>query len=319
MQRYISQLAHVSILTPKPDESHRFLVDVLGLTETHRRGQSIYYGAWGDVFHHSLKLTESPHAGLDHAGWRAEGQDELAAVVQRLEAAGVGEGWVDDETGHGAAYRYRGPGGHLHEVFWEVEWRRPSGEERRSVAPNLPTAFAPRGAYVRRLDHVTLNTADVRRDREFYCDALGYRYREGTVLDNGLHVANFISTTPMSHDLGLVLDATDIPGRLSHVAFWFDNREDVLRAADVYRDAGVDIEFGPGKHGIGENFYLYALEPGGNRIELYSGGYFVYAPDWGPLEWNPSQFPNTYWQAQVPETLGDGTPRVAELAAESQP
>lgn len=315
-QRYLSQLAHVSLLTPKLEESTNFFTNVLGMEEVLRDGSSVYLRAWGDMFHHSLKLTEADQAGLDHAGWRAEGPDELEAVVGRLEAAGIGEGWVDDETGHGAAYRYRGPHGHLHEVFWDVTWHQPADGEA-SVAPNRPSRFNPHGAYVRRLDHVTLNTADPRADRGFYCDTLGYRYREGTVLDNGLQVAAFVSTSPMSHDLGLVFDQTDIPGRLSHVAFWLDTHDDVIRAADVYRDAGVDIEFGPGKHGIGENFYLYALEPGGNRIELYTGGYFVYAPDWGPVEWTPAQFPNSYWQAEVPGTLGDGTPRL-ELAIESK-
>ena len=315
-QRYLSQIAHVSLLTPKLRESCVFFRDTLGMQEIHRDGDSVYLRAWGDLFHHSLKLTEASHAGLDHAGWRAEGPEELEAIVNRLEAAGVGDGWVDDEVGHGRAYRYRGPGGHLHEVFWEVTWHEPT--DGTPMAPNRPTRFEPRGAYVRRLDHVTLNTSDPRRDRDWYCDTLGYRYREGTVLDNGLQVAAFVATTPLSHDLGLVLDPTDIRGRLSHIAFWLDNREDVLRAADVYRDAGVDIEFGPGKHGIGENFFLYALEPGGNRVELYSGGYLIYAPDWGPFEWSPSQFPNSYWQAEVPGTLGDGTPREAELAADTR-
>jgi catechol 2,3-dioxygenase len=315
-QRYLSQIAHVALYTPKLDESYRYYHDVLGMEETHRDGSSVYLRAWGDLFHHSLKLTEYEHAGLDHAGWRAEGPEELEELATRLETAGVGEGWVDDEVGHGRAYRYRGPGGHLHEIFWDVTWHEPA---EPSVSPSRPTPFEPRGAYVRRLDHVTLNTDGPQRDREFYCDNLGYRYREGTVLDNGLHVANFISTTAMSHDMGLVMDP-DPPrdqGRLSHVAFWLDSREDVLRAADVYRDAGIEIEFGPGKHGIGENFFLYALEPGGNRVELYSGGYMIYAPDWGPYEWGPAQFPNSYWQSQSPETLAHGTP-APERRAETE-
>jgi hypothetical protein len=33
-------------------------------------------------------------------------------------------------VGHGRAYRYRSPGGHLHEVFWEVE--------RFRRAPKIP-------------------------------------------------------------------------------------------------------------------------------------------------------------------------------------
>jgi catechol 2,3-dioxygenase len=109
-------------------------------------------------------------------------------------------------------------------------------------------------------------------------------------------VTAFVSSTPMSHDLGLVLDAVDRTGKLSgvrgranHVAFWVDSREDVLRTADLYREAGLEIEYGPGKHGVGENLFLYVREPGGMRVELFSGGYMLYAPDIFPFEWKVSQ------------------------------
>ena len=38
----ISQLSHVEFTTPKPQESLRFFVDILGMIETARRGQSVY-------------------------------------------------------------------------------------------------------------------------------------------------------------------------------------------------------------------------------------------------------------------------------------
>ena len=44
--------------------------------------------------------------------------------------------------------------------------------------------------------------------------------------------------------------------------------------------AGTPIEFGPGIHGIDEITYLYVREPGGFRIEINSGGWQNYQPDW---------------------------------------
>ena len=46
------------------------------------------------------------------------------------------------------------------------------------------------------------------------------------------------------------------------------------------------IEFGPGKHGMGENNFLYVRDFGGIRIELFSGGYRNYQPDWEPVKWS---------------------------------
>ena len=54
-----------------------------------------------------------------------------------------------------------------------------------------------------------------------------------------------------------------------------DSREDVLRAADILRDADVQIETGPHKHNIGQTFFLYCFEPGGNRFEIGAGGYLI--------------------------------------------
>jgi catechol 2,3-dioxygenase-like lactoylglutathione lyase family enzyme len=67
-ERLLSQLAHVEVVSPVPEASLRFYTDVLGLHETARVGQSVYLRGWGDYFHHCLKLTEAPHAGLGHIG-----------------------------------------------------------------------------------------------------------------------------------------------------------------------------------------------------------------------------------------------------------
>src|SRR5262249_21215294 len=54
----LAHLAHVELFTPKPDESLRFFVDVMGMTESGRSGQSVYLRGWDDYEHHTLKLTE---------------------------------------------------------------------------------------------------------------------------------------------------------------------------------------------------------------------------------------------------------------------
>ena len=74
-------------------------------------------------------------------------------------------------------------------------------------------------------------------------------------------------------------DAYGAHARLHHLAFWVDTREECLRAADLFLDHGVEIEAAPSKHAIAQGFFLYGIEPGGNRIEVTTGGYLVYDPD----------------------------------------
>jgi catechol 2,3-dioxygenase len=55
----LAHLAHVELLTPTPVASLRFFVDVLGMTESGRRGDSVYLRGWDDYERHTLKLTAS--------------------------------------------------------------------------------------------------------------------------------------------------------------------------------------------------------------------------------------------------------------------
>jgi catechol 2,3-dioxygenase len=312
-ERLLSQLAHVELLSPALDDSLRFCTQVLGLEESERRGDSVYLRGWGEFFHHSVQLTASDVPGLGHIGWRSDGPDELEKAVARIEATGRGEGWVERAVGHGRAYRYRSPGGHLHEVFWEVDRYRPP-PELASTFPNRPQRFVPRGAAARSLDHVTIASNSLLQDVEWYRQTLGHRYMEYTVADehSDLVVFAMLTTCERGHDLGIVADFSGVPGRVNHVAFWVDQREEHRRAADVFLDAGVQIEFGPGRHGMGEQDYLYAREPGGLRVELNSGGYRNYEPDWQPVAWTPAQGSTVFYRnLSMPQSMFESFP-VAE-------
>src|ERR1700734_3144268 len=59
----LAHLGHLELLTPKPEESLRFFVNVMGMTESGREGDSVYLRAYDDYERHSLKLTASKQAG----------------------------------------------------------------------------------------------------------------------------------------------------------------------------------------------------------------------------------------------------------------
>ena len=75
----LAHLAHLELLTPKPDESLNFFVNVMGMTETARRGDSVYLRGWDDYEHHTLKLTAAKAAGMGHFAFRATSPEALAA------------------------------------------------------------------------------------------------------------------------------------------------------------------------------------------------------------------------------------------------
>ena len=284
MSRYLSPLTHVELYTPVPDESARFLVEVAGLDEVDRAGGSVYLRCWGDYYHHGIKLTEAAQPGLAHAAWRTRSADALDEAVAALIAAGVEGRWTEGDLGHGPAYRFVGPGGHFNEIFWETELATvPVGEE--SICPERIQRPGRRGIAARFVDHLTVTTPDVMQTATWYKDVLDFRFMAYVENEPGAPAFfGALTTNEKSHDLGLSRDP-DGYGRLHHLAFWVETREELLAAAKYVIEHGVAVEFGPGFHGIGEQDYLYIRDPGGLRYEVNTGGYRNYVPDWEPVKW----------------------------------
>jgi catechol 2,3-dioxygenase len=308
----IAHFGRVEILTPKPDRTLWYFRDILGMEVVHHRGQSVYLRGYGDYAASTVKLTEARLPGIGCVGWRAVSTGALARRQHAIEQTGLGIGWHAEDFGRGPAYRFRDPDGHLMEVYFEeAKYQAPLA--LRSTLKNLPMKYTGRGVNVRRLDHLALLAGDVALNRTFMQQRLGMRLREQVRFQDGsVEIGSWLSSSAVHHEVAYVKDTKGAHGRLHHVSLWVDNREDVLRAADILTEAGITIEAGPAKHNNSQGFYLYAFEPGGNRIEVYSGSYLVFAPDWEPVIWNEGdRGTGVYWGGALPETfLSYATPDI---------
>jgi catechol 2,3 dioxygenase len=307
----IAHLGPVELFTPTGEESLRFFVDVLGMEIEQQEGAATYLRGWGDYQPWSLKLIASNTSGMGVLGLRAWSPVALARRVAAVEATGLGEGWVDGDRGHGPSYRFRDPDGHRFELYYECERYDPPPHLTPSLK-SVPGRYTGRGCAVKRLDHVNVLAADVRASRDFCVDTLGYRLYERIELDDGSEAGAWMSATIAAHELIYTRDAHGARGRLHHLAFWVDTREECLRAADIWLDAGIEIEAAPSKHAIAQGFFLYGIEPGGNRIEVTTGGRFVYAPDEPCVVWTEAErAKGQAWGVQTVESFHTyGTPPV---------
>jgi len=308
--RTVSQLAYAELATPDLQQSRDFYVRVLGMTEVSDSGSSVFLRAYGDFLPYSLQLTEGTQAEALQIGWRADSADDLERVVEVLKADGREGQWVDGNYGRGRAYQFESPGGHKHEIFWDLKPLK-LPENLRSAYPNRPQKHYPIGANARSIDHVTVGTDDVLRDVAWFRDKLDFRYMEYTTLDEQPDnvIFGMVSTTEQAHNLGIIENNSGSRGAVHHLAFWLDQEMDVYRAADVLIEAGFPVEYGPGKHGMGENVFLYVREPSGFRIELFSGGYRNYMPDWEAVGWMPKYGSmDAYRNRSIPDTINDMFP-----------
>jgi catechol 2,3 dioxygenase len=307
----LAHIHHAELLTPTPDQSLDFFVEVLGMEIESREGQSVFLRGWGEWQPYGLKLTESPRSGIGHTALRAWTPEALERRVRAIEATGRGVGWIEGDHGHGAAYRFTDPDEHVFEVFYEGGRYSPP-EHLRPALKNQPQRNTGRGVAVKRLDHVNLLADDVRANREFCVDTLGYRLFERIELNDGSEAGAWMSLSIMAHELIYTQDARHANGRLHHLAFWVDTREECLRAADLFLDHGVHIEAAPSKHAIAQGFFLYGYEPGGNRIEVTTGGYLVYGPEHPTVVWTEAErAKGQAWGVQTVESFHVyGTPPV---------
>ena len=180
----VAHLGHVELLTNRFDESLDFFTRIYGLTETARDKGSAYLRAWDDYEFHTLKLTASDTTGVGHVGYRTSSAEALERRVAAIEKLGCGVGWSEGDLGHGRAYQFRSPDGHLFELYWDTNRYEPPDEERPALK-NVAQRFHGRGCAVRRLDHLNLLAADLPALRDFMVAALGSRITEQIILDDG--------------------------------------------------------------------------------------------------------------------------------------
>ncbi|MEP7354732.1 MAG: catechol 2,3-dioxygenase [Acidobacteriota bacterium] len=285
----LAHLGHLEIMTPKPDESLNFFVNIMGMTESGRDKNSVYLRGWDDYEYHTLKLTDAKLPGMGHVGFRARSQQALERRVAALKGSGFEVGWNDGDMGHGPAYVCKDPDGHVIELYYDTKWYE-APPELKPALKNQAMRFPARGANVRRLDHFNGLAVDIEANRKFYTDYLGFRLTEQIVLDSGVEAAMWMTVTNKTYDFAFTKDATGTPGRFHHITYAVDSREQVLIAADVFLENGVFIETGPHKHAIQQTFFLYVYEPGGNRVEIANAGArLILAPDWKPIRWSEAE------------------------------
>ncbi|MHB2264377.1 VOC family protein [Aliihoeflea sp. PC F10.4] len=308
----VAHLGHVELYTDRFEESLDFFTRVYGLTASLVEDGCAWLRAFDDYEFHTLKLTRHHTTGVGHVAYRTSSQQALERRVKVIEAMGCGIGWVDGDEGHGRAYRFTDPDGHIFELYYDTRVYEPPEDERPALK-NIAQRYHGRGCSPRRLDHLNLLATDVSAIRDFMVEALGSRVTEQIRLDNGRLGGCWFTVNNKSYDIAYSEDHSGAKGRFHHVTYAVDQREDILRAADIFLENGVHIETGPHKHAIQGTFFLYVWEPAGNRVELANAGArLILRPDWPTVTWTEAERrKGQAWGLKTIETFHThGTPPV---------
>lgn len=282
----IAKLGHIALTTPDIEKSLWFWKDVVGLHEVERVDDTTYLRAWGEYEHHTLSLRPDDAGRVDHIAWRTKLPEDVDAFAERIRATGIPvvELAAGEERGQGRAIRFTPPSGQTFEIYYDVEKPKPPENQRSRLLNNQYRLGGP-GVAPRRIDHVNLHAPDAHLMTQWLTDLLGFKNREYIVDEADRTTASWMSVTPLVHDIAVSNAPGGITGAFNHLAYWVDNWQDVLHAADIMMENEIAM-FGPGRHGISQAMFLYVLDPGsGHKLEIFSGSYLIFDPDWEPIKW----------------------------------
>lgn len=319
MIKLLSHLSHIEIYALDLDASVRYYEDQVGLRVVERTEDKVYLRCWGDYYAYSVVLVRGDEPGMVAMAWRTSSAEALDEAARRIDATDYAGVWKGAGEGIGRSYVFTGPFGHTMQLFWDVELYKAEGE-LASTFPDRPSKRSAQGIAPRQLDHVTIAASDVEGFAKWYNEVLGFRIMAFAGFENPeVTFFGVLTTNEKSHDLGVLLDASDRPGRIHHYAFWLDTQAELARAADLLIENGTPMEFGPGVHGIGEQDYLYFREASGLRIEVNTGGYRNYVPDWEPNRWTPELGANDqYRNRELPQSMLEAFPPAPAPTATEQ-
>ena len=315
----IAKLGHVALVSADLEKSLEFFRDTIGLEETEVVDGVHYLRAWGDFEHHTLSIAAGETSYIDHIGWRTKRREDVATFAKLLEDAGTEVRWVQagEEVAQGEAIRFELPSGHRFELYYDME-KTPADESRKSVLKNQTYKSWAKGVSPRRIDHVNLQTShDNAEIVKYLQEALGFKLREYFVNPDDVQLASWLSVTNLVHDVAIIsTPRSKEPNEMHHIAYWLDNAQDLLRAADILCEA--DVQFvGPGKHGISQAMYIYVKDPGsGLRLEIFTNGYLIFEPDWEPVKWTYEEYlknGSAYWGDRRRDDV-DREAQIKELA-----
>jgi catechol 2,3-dioxygenase-like lactoylglutathione lyase family enzyme len=284
----IQSLRSVALNVPDLQRAETFYTQVWHLTVADRTDDAIYLRGTGPD-HHILAL----HRGGDTAEIRQvtlRAHDE--AALQAITTAAIAAGGTIAmplapiaEPGGGMGLTVRDPDGRLIQVV-------------ANDARHADTAEAKDRPI--RLAHAVFNSHDVAASQAFFEKAFGFRLSDRT------KIMAFMNCNRDHHSIALGDADNDA---INHIAFVMPDLESVMRGGGRMKDAGHVIEWGPGRHGPGNNAFSYFVGPFGEVIE-YTAEVQQIDDDYkvgGPGDWS--------WPAGRIDHWGISAPPSANLKA----
>lgn len=242
----VKRLGHVTFETPDIERQIDHYTKIVGLSvaarEKDRAILATHLGEEVVVLERGARerttaLSLQVDAGFDMSQGRKELKDRGIASESR---SNITEGIKN-------ATAFNDPNGTRVELFSENKLLQPA---------------ASAGAAPIKIGHIAFMVRDAQQMVEFYTAVLGFR-----VSDWAGDFFAFLRCGPDHHTVNFLRGDEQ---RMHHFAFELKDWGHVQSACDHLGQKDVQIVWGPGRHGIGHNIFMYHFDPDHRVVEFYT-------------------------------------------------
>ncbi|MGE7667161.1 3,4-dihydroxyphenylacetate 2,3-dioxygenase [Ureibacillus composti] len=301
----ILRLGFAELYVTNLEVSRKYYVNTLGFIEAKQIGKSLYLRGIEEFDEYSLILTEKAEPALANFGLRVSSIEYLQELKEWHDEKGIATDWVEEgiHEGLGACLKVKEPNGHNVVFYHSLKQINVRDENGKMKALPMRYTHQFNGVPPIKIDHMNIRVESVDEALKYWNEGLNFSISE-FIQDGDEKFAAWTRRAPFTHDVALV--KANRPA-LHHVAFIVDGVSGVVRTADVLADAGYrdHIEYGPGRHGVSNAFFLYITDPDGHRIEIYANDY-ARDLDAAPIGWTLEEYNDKgrlWWGSQVPDTF----------------
>ncbi len=237
------KLNHIGLQSPNPQRLANFYQDVLAMT-AHSQGNNEWLCEGSD---RTILISMGKRNEFEFAAFSSTNFDKISSLKERVKSFGF-----NANDYHSTLLK---PG-----AFYVID------PDKRKICFGTPIArlTSEKGLHGP-LQHVTFRSKCVESFEKFYNEILNFKVVDQVVNTSGKITASFLTSNQEHHTIACFkASETSLDHHSYEVGKW-----NLIRDwCDFFSKKGVRVLWGPGRHGPGNNLFVFIEDLDGNRIEL---------------------------------------------------
>jgi hypothetical protein len=269
MRPLVQRLSYVAVTSTDPDRLAQDVINIIGARIVGHRHGNILMSS--NERHAEFVIQKGAQDVLARTGLEAVSADAVDAVKARAEAAGLR---ILSTTPSlpviGKSVTFATSEEHVYEVHTPMPLDRPL----RYLGP---------GAHPKCIDHVNFTAADPAKWATEMHASCGFLLSQRT---SGHEISWMRAADGRHHTIAAVKSNS---GGVHHISWEFNAFEDFKKLGDALICEERRLVWGPGRHGAGDNLFLYFKAPGGFLFECIAEMEVIFDEEMPPRVVDPGE------------------------------